>query len=284
MVDRAREGAPPKPALRLQDAVETFESALNLGHAEAALYVHLCVAGPAKAGDLASALRLHRNEVYRSAGRLLSRGLIEMTMERPARYAAVSPGQVFDVEIEGRLAAVRELRAARDEVTPLLLQAAQPVEPASRSTYKVIQGRHDVYAARGRLLSEATRDVEWASTFPPAVPLAEITGTLDLLARRVDEGLAFRGLFRATQAGWARLAPLARMDRAQVRRLDVDGTIQMILADRRELLMWVVNDPSESLHARQEVAIHTTAPGFVQAEGVFFDQAWARAPPFEPPR
>ena len=52
-----------------------------------------------------------------------------------------------------------------------------------------------------------------------------------------------------------------------------------MVVDGKELLMWVVNDPSEALKSKEEVAIQTTAPGFVQAEGVFFEQAWANAKP-----
>ena len=42
--------------------------------------------------------------------------------------------------------------------------------------------------------------------------------------------------------------------------------------------MFVVNDGSSSIHAEDEVALHTTAPGFIHAQRLFFDQMWASAP------
>lgn len=267
--------------MRTQDAVETFREALKLAPSEAAIYVRLYVGGPAKAGDLAGALKLHRNEVYRTATRLLNRGLIEMTMERPARYAAVQPDRVFEAEIASRVAAIDELKHARAILMALLESMEAPAPAEKRSVYKVVQGRQEIATALNHLIEHAQASITWATTFPPSVRLMDMTGGLDILTRRVAEGVKLRGAIHTTPQGWAALAPLAKLPGAQFRELDLDRDIRFVIVDERELLMWAVNDPSESLRSKEEVAIETTAPGFVQAEGVFFEQAWsrARAPP-----
>ena len=267
--------------MRSQDAVESFRDALKLGPSEAAIYVHLCMAGPAKAGDLAGALKLHRNEVYRTATRLLQRGLIEMTMERPARYAAVAPERVFEEELKARLAAVEELKEARTRITPLLheLEAPQPIE--KRSVYKVVQGRQEIAAMQLHMLERARHSVAWASTFTPSVHLAEISGALDALAARVAAGVSLRAVVRTDARGWEMLKPALASPRAQARTLDLDRDVRFLIVDGSELLMWVVNDASESMKAKDEVAILTTASGFVEAEAVFFEQVWAQARPVQ---
>ena len=50
-------------------AIEGLPRILDLTETEAAIYVRQCLTGPAKAGDLAASLKLHRNEVYRAASR-----------------------------------------------------------------------------------------------------------------------------------------------------------------------------------------------------------------------
>lgn len=265
--------------MRVQDAVETLGHALQLGKSEAAIYVQLCVGGPAKAGDLASSLRMHRNEVYRGATRLVQRGLIEMTMERPARFAAVSPKQVFETEIATRLASVDELRSARDVVMPALYQLKLDPPRRSRSTYKVVQGRQEIFATRNRMIEDAERSMDWATTFDAAVPLIDASGGLALMARRVAEGVRLRALLKRDAEGASLLADLAASPVVELREFDVASTVRFFIVDERELLMWVVNDPGRALHAKDEVAIQTTAPGFVQAECLFFEQSWARAKP-----
>lgn len=257
--------------------MDSFREALDLAQSEASIYVHLCIAGPAKAGDLATALKLHRNEVYRNTARLLQRGLVEMTMERPARYAAIRPEQVFERELAARLASIQSLKDARTRVLDML-QSLEPPEPSERrSVYKVIQGRQEIAAAQNHMLGHATRRVQWASTFPATVKLADVTGSLETLAARAKQGVRLEAALRTGTAGWRALRE--SVPGAELRELDIESDIRLMIVDERELLMWVVNDPTEGVKSKDEVAIQTTAPGFVQAQGVFFAQVWARAPP-----
>lgn len=260
--------------MRIQEAVDACRTVLHMAPSEAAVYVHLCLGGPAKAGDLATALKLHRNEVYRTTTRLLGRGLLEMTMERPARYAAVAPEKVFEAEIASHLAEVDQLKDAKLHVAPFLHTLELPQATDKRNTYKVVQGRQEIYAVRNRLIEEARTSISWATTFPPAIGLADATGAFDLLKRRMDEGVKVRGAVMTTPQGWDRLGRLVKHPRAAFRAIDVGSVVRFWIFDDHELLMFVVNDPSESVRAKDEVAIQTTAPGFVQAETVFFDQTW----------
>jgi sugar-specific transcriptional regulator TrmB len=245
------------------------------------LYVHLCMAGPAKVSDLAEALKLHRNDVYRTAERLMQRGLIETTVERPARYVAIDPQKVFDSEITTRLKAIDSLKRSREEISSLLLQLHMTAPQPSRGTYKVVQGRPEIHAMRTRLVSEAKTSIEWATSFAPSVPMADLSGSLDAMMARVQEGVQFRALARATPHSLPKMQPFLKYDNAQVRRFEVESVVRFLLVDDAQLLMYVVNDPSESIYAKEEVALHTTAPGFVHAQKVFFDQSWASAPAWE---
>jgi sugar-specific transcriptional regulator TrmB len=265
--------------MRDEETMQAFRHALRLAPTEATLYVHLCLSGPTKAGDLASSLRLHRNEVYRAAGRLLQRGLVEMTMQRPARYAAVSVERIFSEEIALRLASIDDLRTARDKVTALVQNARPPAVPEHRSIYKVVQGRTDIAAAQLHAIERARESILWVSTFAPTIRLGDATGALDALESRVRMGASARLLLRTTPAAWARVRPLLALPGLQARAIDLSGDIRFLVVDGQELLMWVVNDPTESQKAKDEVAIQTTAPGFVQAERAFFEQAWTRAAP-----
>lgn len=265
--------------LRVQDAVEHVKDNLQLGGPDAALYVHLCMAGPAKVSDLADALKIHRNDVYRSAERLITRGLIETTVERPARYVAVEPAKVFDQEIATRLKAIDALKRSREEISSLLMQLHLTQPAPSRGTYKVIQGRPEIHAMRARLVEDAKDSIDWATSFAPSVNLADIGGSLDAMLRRVHDGVRMRALVRTVPNNRPKLEPFLQQKTAEIREFDVGSIVRFLVVDGRDLLMYVVNDPSESLYARDEVALYTTAPGFVHAQTVFFEQSWAASKP-----
>lgn len=261
--------------MRLQDAIDRVRDNLQLSGPDATLYVHLCVAGPAKVSDLADALKLHRNDVYRTAERLVQRGLIQTTVERPARFVAIEPDQVFDAEINNRLQAIERLRQSRTEITSLVDQLHSLAPTPSKGVYKIIQGRQAIYHQREQMIQGAKTSLDWVSTFTPSVSHAEISGALDLMLKRVGEGLRLRALVPTTQQNRPALAPFLRHEGAQVRHFELDVPVRYFIADAKELLMFVVNDPSESLYADDEVAVYSTAPGFVHAQLQFLEQSWS---------
>lgn len=264
--------------MQLQDAVVTLGSALRLGSIEATVYVHLVMSGPAKAGDLAIALKLHRNEVYRATNRLLARGLAQMTIERPTLFAAVAPEDAFESELTARLAAIDDFQAARNIVFPLIQALQLEAHPAAlRNHYKLIQGRHEICAAFNRLIDDTTTRLDWVSTFAPTIPLAQTFGNLEAIQRKARAGIHARLILRPDSAP-ANDEALTH-ERVETREIGGLGLLRYAIRDNTELLMWVAHDETESRQARDEVAVHTTAPGFVQTQALFFEQTWARAKP-----
>jgi sugar-specific transcriptional regulator TrmB len=269
--------------LRLDEAVQRVRRQLSLDESEASLYVRLCVGGPAKVSDLSDVLGLHRNEVYRMAERLVSRGLVVTTDERPARMQAVPPEAAFDAALTARLARVEALKRSRQEIATLVAQLdARTGNASAKSTYKLLRGRPEIYRERQFLLESAAATLDWASTLPEAVRLADESGQLALLAKRAADGVRVRILVAETPDARARLAPLVATKGVEVRWLDQHGLVRFTLVDDHELLMFVVNAASTSLQAEDEVAIHTTAAGFAHAQRVFFDAAWASSRAFSP--
>lgn len=264
--------------LRISDAVERVKTDLQLSAPDAAVYVHLCTAGPAKVSELADALHVHRNDVYRTAERLVQRGLVQTTMERPARFIAVAPGEAFDHEIAQRLATIDQLRRSRTEVMALVeqLHALTPAPP--KGIYKILQGRPAIYAQREAMIQGARKSVAWVASTLNAIPHADVGGAVDLMIERARQGVAFQLLLRSTPESASRLADLRALPQVEAREFACDTPVRFVIVDDTELLMWVVDDPSESLYAENEVAMYTTASGFVHAQRQLVQTAWSAAP------
>src|SRR5207244_12413506 len=120
--------------------------------------------------------------------------------------AAADPKSAFGSGIASRLAAVEELRHARDTISPMLTQMQVHVGAPAKSTYKVVQGRAEIYALRDRLVDGARKSVDWATTFGPSVQLADLSGGLETLRLRVTEGVQLRAILKTNASGWRKLA------------------------------------------------------------------------------
>jgi sugar-specific transcriptional regulator TrmB len=203
---------------------------------------------------------------------------VKTTDERPARYTAIDLSLVFDQELETRMRAIDALRETRAEIEGLLTAVRPEGIRPPQSTYQVIRGRKEIYRVRRMLVAHAKKTLDWATTFGPALRLWTESGERDQVLRRVEEGLHVRALVPEGPDTPEVFAPFAKRANVEVRSFEAKGLVRFLLADNADLLMFVVNDENTAMSAEDEVAIHTTAPGFLYAQRVFFEQSWAAAP------
>jgi sugar-specific transcriptional regulator TrmB len=263
-------------AVKLEEAVGHVSAALQLSTVDAAAYVRLCMGGPRKVSEIAAAMGVHRNDVYRSLERLAARGLVETTLENPARYLASDPLLALDGELDGRLSALSALQARRERIVELVgAMTADAEEPAS-ADYRVIQGRQEIASARRDLIASAKREVLWLSTTGHALAAAEFDGTLETVLGRAG-GVRMRIALDATDEELARTGLVAGAPRVEVARFATPSPVELLIVDDDRLLLSVVHDPSRALYAQGDVAFLTEAGGLIDAQKVFFEQCWAVA-------
>ena len=73
--------------MKISEASEALQR-IGLSRYEALVFVNLARAGAATAGDVARASGVNRVQTYRALEGLEARGLVEVTLDRPRRYAA----------------------------------------------------------------------------------------------------------------------------------------------------------------------------------------------------
>jgi sugar-specific transcriptional regulator TrmB len=257
--------------------VEHVAQTLNLSQVDAATYVRLCMGGPWKVSELATAMDVHRNDVYRSLERLGARGLVETTLENPARYTAADPVKMLGMELDARAGALESLRQARERTMGLVSSLRAAAQNPPKTTYRIVQGRQEVAAMRRRMIAGATQEVMGLTTSPHSLAVAEFDGTLDAMLAQRDAGVRLRLLMDVPDEELRRVGLAPPRGSLEVRRLETPAPIQFLIVDGREILMSVVEDPARSLYAPGDVALVSAAPGLLEAERVFFDLCWEQA-------
>jgi sugar-specific transcriptional regulator TrmB len=263
--------------VKVQDVIDRL-SVLGLDHDEAAVYVHLSMMGPSKASDIAAAVKLHRTETYRTLQNLVQRGFATATLSRPARFEAAAPEKLFHEILEAQQARQDSIARVQSEIADALttLRGA-PGQAMSKNTFKVLQGRREIYGVMERMVRDAERSIKTVSTHEGAVMMSDMAGIMDLAVRRAKEGVQVRAVLKTTPPTRQRLAPLLDIPTVGLRHVDAEGIIRFVVLDLRELLIWVVSDPSSRLTSEQDVAIWTDATDFVGTQSVLFDSLWREA-------
>jgi sugar-specific transcriptional regulator TrmB len=79
------------------------------------IYAFLAKKGPQRGKDLARALKITRQKVYRSLKKLQRRGIVNSTINRPAVFSAVSVEEVRNMFIKNRIEETRHLIQNNEE-------------------------------------------------------------------------------------------------------------------------------------------------------------------------
>lgn len=89
---------------------------LGIRKVDAEVYLFLATEGPKKGRDIADALKMYKQQLYRSLKNLQEKGLVKASLERPARFSAVSFENVLDSFKEAKLEETKFIEEKKDEL------------------------------------------------------------------------------------------------------------------------------------------------------------------------
>src|SRR5213593_4895890 len=144
--------------MKISEASEALQR-IGLSRYEALVFVNLARAGATTAGDVARASGVNRVQTYRALDGLEARGLVEVTLDRPRRYAARAINEVFDMIAEEKRSELERM----DEVRKTLLEAWPRLSGRTRDRpsvrLQVIKGRGQIYRTIREFVAGAKEEV-----------------------------------------------------------------------------------------------------------------------------
>ena len=255
--------------MRLAEATEQLRR-IGLSRYEAVVFINLARAGAATAGEIARMAGVNRVQTYRALDSLEGRGLVEVTLDRPKRYAARAMNQVFDMIAEEKRTELESLDMIRKSLLlawPKL--SGRTGEPPS-VRLQVIKGRARIYKTLPRFVGTAQREV-LAFTTTKGIQRSYRAGVNDVLIEAMRRGVKAKLLAdistsnAALMGRVAQYVPLRHVDRQRGR---------FIIVDRESILAFLVQDEG-TIRGDAETALWTNSPDFVRAHVEFFDRAWS---------
>src|SRR2546430_14198723 len=130
--------------MKISEASEALQR-IGLSRYEALVFVNLARAGATTAGDVARASGVNRVQTYRALEGLEARGLVEVTLDRPRRYAARAINEVFDMIAEEKRSELEKLDEVRKTVLEAWPKLSRRTRGAPSVRRQVIKGRALIY-------------------------------------------------------------------------------------------------------------------------------------------
>src|SRR2546425_2741433 len=259
--------------MRLSDATEALRQ-IGLSRYEAVVFINLARAGAATAGDIARLSGVNRVQTYRALESLEGRGLVEVTLDRPKRYAARALNEVFDMMEEEKRSELESLDSIRKGILEAWPKLSGEGRESASVRLQVIKGRGQIYKALRRFVGTAKKEV-LAFTTTKGIQRSYRAGLNEVLVAAMRRGVKPKLLAdidktnAALMAQVARYVPLRHVERRRGR---------FTIVDRESIFAFLVQD-ERTIRGDGETALWTNSPDFVRAHGEFFEQPWQPGAP-----
>ena len=126
----------------------TIEKTLKnfgLSEKQAEVYIFLGKSGPLKGGEITKQLKMNKGQVYRILRKLQKKGLVEETLEFPARFTAVPLETVIDSFVKSKREEVAHIEEAKKRLLSDWKKISQSELDSSLEKFSVIEGKKKIF-------------------------------------------------------------------------------------------------------------------------------------------
>lgn len=247
--------------------------ALGLDEDEARLYLALVEGGPSRASTVASLTGFSRGKTYRLLDEMAEEGVISVALGHPRVYRARPPEELLETARQDLARERERIGEIEDRLVPAIQALAADAEEGAGPEWVVIEGRLALLRAAIKLIESAEEEIAFLGTQPLLATDAPMgRALLRALSARAGQGLRVRCLLDAE----LREGVSEHLGDPVERRWPKDpGATQLLVVDRREVLQWLIVDPSQRMALDGEAGVQSNATGLVAPAVRLFDLAWS---------
>jgi sugar-specific transcriptional regulator TrmB len=280
MTDRAE--APQTTKVREEDKAYDIESLLGefreygLTPNEVKVFLQLSRFGPDTASGVSRSLGLPRTEVYGIISGLQSKGLVEASLDRPAKFSVLPIQRSLNLLIEAQRNKVETLERSKERLLQRWEMMHIPPPEGESEKLQLLKGSELIYARVSEMVERATGKVDIVAFGPDLIRLLG-AGALRNVRQLRKKKLAIRVL---TDDGHRSREALSWLEEyAQVQRTEPPPSFvpHFIIVDESEVLMFTKSPGRSPAGRREATALWTNGHILVQSMIGLFREMQGRA-------
>ena len=271
-----------------QEEVLKTLSDLGMTRLDSRVYIYLAKKGPLKGKEISKGLKVQRQQVYRSLKFLQSKAVVSATLERPARFSAVSFEKVLDLFIRAKL---EEAQNIQQEKSKLLSnwQAIQLGEaPDTSARFMVVEGRNIIYSRIKQMINETKTQLSIISTVA-SLTRADKFGLLDAnVINQLQSKIQFRLLTHLSEQNVGEMKTLLNETpelrlRFRIRNPNLESRLfpRMIIKDEEEVVFFINPKVDEPLTEQDNLCLWTNCKSLIHSFLVMFEDLWRNSTEIE---
>jgi sugar-specific transcriptional regulator TrmB len=268
-----------------EETIQGILRSLGLTDKEAEVYIFLSKHGILKCREISKGMKRHTAQIYRILKILLSKGLLESTLEAPLRFKAVPFETVLDLSIKAKRNEAAQIEKTKNEILSYWKSIRQPELGPSLEKFVVIEGDGKIYPKIVQMTKETKNHLSVVATVPSLLRADQFDLFETILNHPLKSKIAFRFLTDSSAQNVNVLKTfLKKMPSTMLRfgggsqETGLPLSPRMVLRDSEEALFFVTPRNGTSGAEKEDVCLWTNCKELVLAFACTFEDLWKRAP------
>ncbi|MBO3768987.1 MAG: helix-turn-helix domain-containing protein [Thermoproteota archaeon] len=231
---------------------------------ETKVFIQLLKLGPITASEIGRSLGISRTEVYNILTSLQNKGIIEASLDRPAKFSAVGFEKALDILIDAERKKVMTMEKNKETLMEIWKNIQVPSVLEEREKLQLLKGVEQIYARISDMLNEAKEEVNIVA-FGADLIRAYNAGVLhklrDLNRRNVRVQILTHGISRTSNI----ISYLKKY--AEIMEVAATGlsTPYFVIVDNKQLLLFTKPPGSSRMERKEATALWTNSSALVQS-------------------
>lgn len=254
---------------------------LGLTELDARVYLFLGKRGSHKGQDIAKALKVRKEQVYRNLNNLQSKGIVSATLDHPARYSAEPFQKVLDLFIEAKMKEAQRLRESKDSILQDWQSIAISENGAASERFAVIKGRNIIYSKIQQMIQQTKKQLSTMTTVPNLVR-ADQFGLFNAVFEHPKRGsIYFRFLTELSEKNLDTVKNLLtkipkQKFHLEIRIPDLGLSLlnRMVIRDDEEAVFFINRETDSTATEQDDVCLWTNCKSMMNSFVAVFDDLW----------
>jgi sugar-specific transcriptional regulator TrmB len=264
-----------------QETIKRALRSFGLTEKEAEIYIFLAKHGVLKGGEISKQTKTQKALVYRILKSLQTKGLVESTLESPARFIAVSFEKVIDMNIQAKQEEAAHIAAQKKNLLNYW-QNIKKIEPESRlEKFTVIEGNRKIYFKLSQMMSETRNQLSTVTTVQGFMRANQF-GFFDAGFNHPSKSkIKFRLLTELSSENISTMKRILKMLKdakfnfeVRTPELELNLLPQMAIRDQEEALFFITPRVDVLTTKQDDVCLWTNCKSLVDAFSAVFEDMW----------
>jgi HTH-type transcriptional regulator, sugar sensing transcriptional regulator len=262
-----------------QKILNTLQS-LGLSSLDAEVYVYLGKKGPRKASEIVQSLNIPKQQLYTILKDLQSKGIINATLEHPAKFSTEPFEKVLDLFVKARMEEVHQIQGSKNQILTDWLSIKLDEDKDNPSTFKVLEGNNYIYPKLKQMTEEAQTQLSIVLTVPELMRIFQNEVLDELFTKISTSSINLRILTGISSENFKIIGSLfhRRNKNLEIRAPDLGLKLpnSMIIRDEGEVA-FIIDSNENHQDKQHNTCLWTNCKTLVQSFNSVFENSWNNA-------